>query len=414
MYNMIMRYLTPEILRLLQDEKKMAFVAGPRQVGKTTLVKHLLAEAKAEAGYFNWDVDRHRRLIVKNPEGFWRQAFASARPQHRPRIALDEIHKYPRWKRFLKGFYDDNAGRVDILVTGSGRLDVYQRGGDSLLGRYGLYHLHPFTVGELLHRDTQRIDPPETFWAHVLERPTPAGAAEGLEQVDTFSGFPEPLFAQRDERLRRWRRTRRQLVIREDLRDLSHVRDIGLVESLILLLPERIGSPLSLNALSADLGVAYGTVKHWMETLARLYYLFELRPYAGKLARALRREAKAYLFDLTEIADPGARFENLVALHLLKLCEAWNDWGYGDFSLRYVRNKEKQEVDFLLTQGGAPYALIEAKLSDQRLSPHLLYFRDRLKPKMTIQLVRQADTLRMIPHGQDTYVMAAHHLLACV
>ena len=362
----------------------MAFVSGPRQAGKTTLVRHLL-ELTAQAGnYFNWDVESHRKAILRHPEGFWDAAGAT-----RARIALDEIHKYPRWKRFLKGLYDAAGARTDILVTGSGRLDVYQRGGDSLLGRYGLYRLHPFTLGEMLAPDRATVRAPEELWRLAAPGAPPPGAEQALAQLERLTGFPEPLFSGSESRLRRWRRARHHLVIREDLRDLTRIRDIGLVEALAALLPERVGSPLSLNALSEDLGVAFGSVRTWVEALGRLYYLFELRPYAGRLARTLRREAKVYLFDLSEISDPGARFENLAALHLLKLRDAWNDWGLGDYELHYVRDKEKREVDFLLTESRRPYLLLETKLSAREVSPSLLYFRERLKPAYAVQLSRE-------------------------
>jgi hypothetical protein len=377
---MTMRHLTPELLRLLSEERKMAFIAGPRQVGKTTLVRHLLERSSSSENYFNWDVESHRKAILRNPEGFWTPARAA-----RPRIALDEIHKYPRWKRFLKGLFDAAGARTDILVTGSGRLDVYQRGGDSLLGRYGLYRLHPFTLGEMT-APNRSARTPEELWR--LDEPQ-QGAEQALVQMEALTGFPEPLFSGSESRLRRWRRARHHLVLREDLRDLTRIRDIGLVETLAALLPERVGSPLSLNALSEDLAVAFGSVKNWVEALGRLYYLFELRPYAGRMARALRREAKVYLFDFSEIEDPGARFENLVALHLLKLRDAWNDRGLGDYELHYVRDKEKREVDFLLTKSRRPYLLLETKLSAREISPSLLYFKERLKPAYAVQLSRE-------------------------
>lgn len=378
-----MRYLAPELLRLLAEERKMAFVAGPRQVGKTTLVRHLLERAGQPENYFNWDVESSRKAILRRPESFWTPPRAG-----RTRIALDEIHKYPRWKRFLKGLYDAAGRETEILVTGSGRLDVYQRGGDSLLGRYGLYRLHPFTLGELLKPDRARLRSPEELWEEARSAPA-AEAERSLAELERLTGFPEPLFSGSEARLRRWRRGRHHLVIREDLRDLTRIRDIGLVEALAALLPERVGAPLSLNALSEDLGVAFGSVRSWVEALGRLYYLFELRPYAGRLARTLRREAKVYLFDFSEIEEPGARFENLVALHLLKLRDAWNDWGLGDYELHYVRDKEKRETDFLLTESRRPYLLLETKLSDGPLSPSLLYFKERLKPAYCVQLSRQ-------------------------
>ena len=390
---MAVRYLTPELLRLLAEERKMAFVAGPRQVGKTTLVRHFLERAGQAGNYFNWDVESSRKAILRRPEGFWKAPDAG-----RVRIALDEIHKYPRWKRFLKGLYDSAGAQADILVTGSGRLDVYQRGGDSLLGRYGLYRLHPFTLGEMLTTDRSSVLPPQELWRQVRSAP-PAGAREALAQLERLTGFPEPLFSGSEARLRRWRRARHHLVLREDLRDLTRIRDIGLVEALAALLPERVGSPLSLNALSEDLGVAFGSVRAWVEALGRLYYLFEIRPFAGRLARTLRREAKVYLFDFSEIQDPGARFENLIALHLLKLRDAWNDWGLGDYDLHYVRDKEKREVDFLLPESRRPYLLLETKLSGGGISPSLLYFRERLKPAHTVQLSREEPEGTADVHG---------------
>jgi predicted AAA+ superfamily ATPase len=128
-----MRYLAPEITRFLAEETKMAFIAGPRQVGKTTLAKYLLSKVGMEAFYFNWDIESHRKAIIKNPEDFWKRA-APLLPGRKYRISLDEIHKYPRWKRFLKGLYDATGKDIEILSTGSGRLDIYQRGGDSFQG----------------------------------------------------------------------------------------------------------------------------------------------------------------------------------------------------------------------------------------------------------------------------------------
>jgi len=379
------RYVDHGIEESLALDRKMAFLCGPRQVGKTTTARALLGAR--DAGYFNWDVDRHRRAILRDPGSFW--ATGPEAPSKPVRIVLDEIHKYPRWKRFLKGLYDGHRDALEVLVTGSGRLDVYQKGGDSLLGRYNLYHLHPFTLGELLANGNQAILSPAELGQRIEASEASPGAAEGLDLVERMSGFPEPLFAGRDRPLERWRRSRRQLVLREDLRDLTRIRELGLVDQLVALLPGRIGSPLSINALREDLQVAFDTVQGWIETLGRLYYLFELRPFAGKLARTLRREGKVYLFDPTEIEDPGARFENLVALHLLKLVDTWNDGGHGDFDLSYVRDKEKREVDFLVTDRRKPFLLVEAKLSDDSPAPALRYFAERLAPRWAVQVVRQ-------------------------
>jgi predicted AAA+ superfamily ATPase len=408
-----MRYLTPEIERFFAEEAKMAFVAGPRQVGKTTLAKHLLSQAGMESFYFNWDIEKDRKAIIKNPEDFWEKSgpIASSR---KPRICLDEIHKYPRWKRFLKGFYDARGKDLEVLVTGSGRLDIYQRGGDSLLGRYHLYHLHPFTLGEMLHADRRTVLPPEEFWQNLQEGKTLSGAHEGLRDLETLTGFPEPLFSESEVRLRRWRHSRETLVIREDLRDLTRIREIGLLETLVTLLPDRIGSPLSVNALREDLGVNFMTVQGWLEALERLYYLFKIRPYAGSLTRTLRREEKVYLFDFSAIEKAGAKFENLVALHLHKLCEAWTDWGYGDFALHYVRDREKREVDFLITNRRKPHALVETKLTASDVDSTLRYFADRLKPEYAVQVVREPEKFKSIFTSRGVMSTSAAHFLSFI
>lgn len=398
-----MRYVSTWVEEVLRDGK-MAFVAGPRQVGKTTLAKSLLRDPAGS--YFTWDLDSHRRRIIRAREHFWPGPAGTGRA----RIVLDEIHKYPRWKRFLKGLFDTRRDELEIIVVGSGRLDVYQKGGDSLLGRYGLHRLHPFTVGELLANGAQQVIAPNDLDDWLSSPGAVSGAAEALAQVERFTGFPEPLFAGRVETLRRWRRMRRALVLREDLRDLTRIRELGLIDQMVELLPERVGSPLSINALREDLGVAFDTARGWLETLARLYYLFELRPYAGRLARTLRREGKVYLFDPTEIEDPGARFENLVALHLTKLVDAWNDRGFGDFALWYVRDKERREVDFLITERRRPYVLLETKLAADRPSPALRYFRERLRPKHAIQLVRGGSPAK----GDGLVIVPADRLLAMV
>jgi hypothetical protein len=377
-----MRYPSEDLARTLSDDRKMAFLVGARQVGKTTLARSLVVP---EGAYFNWDSEPDRRLLVRSPGEFWRERAAGA---GRTRIVLDEIHKYPRWKRFLKGLYDAHRDELEMLVTGSGRLDVYQRGGDSLLGRYFLHRLHPFTVGELLAGGKQELLAPSRLLERLEDVPERPGAAEALERIERFTGFPEPLFRGKEDFLGRWRRTRRNLVLREDLRDLTRIRELGLLESLVLLLPDKIGSPLSVNGLAEDLGVAFNTVRDWIAALERLYFLFELRPFAGKLARTLRREAKVYFFDPSETPSDGARFENLVALHLLKLVDAWNDRGQGEFALHYVRDKEKREVDFLVVEGRRPFLMLECKLSERDDARSLDYFAERLAPRKAVRLVR--------------------------
>lgn len=385
----------------------MAFIVGPRQVGKTTLATHLLEETSpgtAEGAYFNWDVASVRKRILKNPENFWK-------PEQGPaprRIVLDEIHKYPRWKRFLKGFFDANRGKVEPVITGSGRLDVYQKGGDSLFGRYHLHHLMPFSVAELSRKSDDLS--PEGCLKRIFD-PAPSTDQEAYKSLWALNGFPEPLFAGDQKTLTRWQNEHQQLILREDLRDLSQIREIGLIESMISLLPERIGSPLSINALREDLDVNFKTVQNWIGALDRLYYIFSIRPYAGKLARTLRREEKVYFYDWSVIEDPGNRLENLVAVHLLRACFYWTDTGHGNFKLHYVRDKEKREADFLITNKQRPFLLVEVKLSEREIDRSLPYFQERLKPKFAFQIVGESPGDYLSERSPDLHVVSASRFL---
>lgn len=393
----------------LEKEHKMALICGPRQVGKTTLAKHILELKEAKKGYFNWDIESHRKAILRGGEDFWR---APLEGHPKPCVVLDEIHKYPRWKRFLKGFYDAVGKETEIVVTGSGRLNIYQRGGDSLFGRYHLFHLFPWSVGEVVRPSKEAVLTPEETVKAILEGEASGGCAEALEQLENYTGFPEPFFGAGAKILHRWRREHRNLILREDLRDLTRIRDIGLMDALVDLLPDRVGSPLSLNALREDLNVAFNTVKNWIRTLSFLYYLFEIRPYSGKIARAIRKEAKIYLFDTSVIEDRGKRFENIAALHLLKACHAWSDFGCGDYDLHYVRDKEKREADFLVTENGKPWLLLECKMSQKEPDPSLRHFSGMLKPRYVFQLVRSLESGFFLKKTGDIFLVSAPRFLA--
>lgn len=373
--------------------RRMAFLTGPRQVGKTTLARTLLEQRESADLYRTWDDLQWRREFVRAPYAFlddYRPKIAGGRPL----VVLDEIHKYPRWKNYLKGLWDTRRERVDLLVTGSGRLDVYQKGGDSLLGRYRQYRMHPLSVREVLDPAGSTFDEtPERTLAglRALSGPAPQQARSALRKLLRWGGFPEPFLEENVRQHRLWLRERRNLIVREDLRDLTRIRMLSHVEELVELLVLRAGGVLSYNALRMDLQVAVESVRLWVGFLQRLYFLFLVRPFAGKLARALRKEPKLYLWDWSEIEDAGARFENLIAAHLLKWCHFTQDWGLPPLELFYLRDKEKREVDFLLTLDRKPWILIEAKLSRVAPAAGLKYFAAKLRTPHMLQVVLEGD-----------------------
>ncbi len=385
-----MRYISPYLAEFTQ--KKFLLLSGPRQVGKTTVANEWLAAQGGEA--LNWDVPEQRRRILNRD---------FVQPHIRKAILLDELHKHHRWKAYLKGLYDSAHNDLSIVVTGSARLDVFQRGGDSLLGRYEYLRLHPFSVGELTHG--KLLPPPKDWTAPGPYAPDPHIWPRLLRNT----GFPEPYSEDNVRGTTRWSNRRRSQLLREDLREISAIKLLSLVEQLYLLLPERVGSPLSLNTLSEDLQVSFETVREWLTVLERLYIHFEILPYTGRISRSLRKARKIYLFDWTEVTQLGARLENMVAAHLLKAIHAWNDVGYGEYGLAYWRDRDGNEVDFVITNRRKPVAIVEVKTSDDKLSKSLSRLASNLGGVPMIQLVDTLASPRKLSSG---VIMQADHYLA--
>lgn len=271
-------------------------------------------------------------------------------------------------------------------MTGSARLDLYQKGGDSLMGRYFYYRLHPFSVAEVLSSQLPDIEP-----FTELQFPAQNKSKATLQTLLLFGGFPEPLFSKNLETLRRWHNQRMERLVKEDIRDIEHIRDLSALQILVELLPNRVGSALSLNALREDLEVAFGTIKLWMDILERFYYHFRIYPFSTSVIKSLRKEAKLYLWDWSQIQNNGAKLENLVASHLLKLCHYLYDAKGYKAELFYLRDIEKREVDFLVAVNKEPWLAIEVKSSDQTISPSLRYFGKKLAIPFQYQLVNTAD-----------------------
>ena len=364
-----MRYIYQQLNEFAST--KFVLLSGPRQVGKTTLAKAWL---KTKEGiYLNWDILKYKKAILK--QDFLKTRLPKA-------LVLDELHKYGRWKGFLKGLYDGNHEELNVVVTGSARLDIFKPGQDSLLGRYEQLRLHPLSIGEITHGT---LSPPPKDWLN-------SGGEVNFslwEQLEKYSGFPEPFYAQQTTQHQRWMARRRGLILREEVQSIVQLRNLSLLEHLMILLPERVGSPLSINSLREDLQVAHDTLTNWIELLERVYYCFRVSPYHVRLSRTIKREQKLYFWDWTESESPGARFENMVASHLLKAVHAWNDVGYGEFSLMYFRNAEKEEVDFVVCNRRKPIALIECKVSDRVPAPALQKLSARLGDIPAIQLVNE-------------------------
>jgi len=326
--------------QLMSDlgDYKMIFLAGPRQVGKTTLSKSLYKTAD----YLNWDIDEDRTRILN-------KEFKKA-----PLWIFDEIHKYLKWRNYLKGIYDKTGDTQKILVTGSAKLDTLRKGGDSLQGRYYFLRLMPLTFSEL-EMSTQK---------DVLS-------------LYHLSGFPEPFLKGSKTNANRWSRFYRQRIVREEISSNEQFNDLGTIEIMYNRLPDLVGGTLSINSLAEELQVSNKTLGKWMDALERLYAIFRIPPFGGPEIKVIKKRQKIFFFDWNAVFDEGNRFENFIAVHLLKWIYHEQDINGRDVELRYYRDKYDREVDFVITENGNPIHFIEAKLSDSSVTKGLHYLKSK-------------------------------------
>lgn len=351
------RYISSAIRADLNQ--KMVLLTGPRQVGKTTLAKELMA-SYSRPQYLNWDVADDRRILIGQS---W-----SPRADL---LVLDEIHKMTDWKGYLKGVYDGRAGSQAILVTGSARMDTFRQSGESLAGRYFQARLHPFSVRE---------------WVDL----TDAEPDAALDRLIERGGLPEPFLTDDPVQAERWRQQYFTDLVREDVLEFSRIHEIRGMRLLVELLRERVGSPLSIASLARDIQIAPNTVAKYLDILEALYVIFLVRPFHRNVARAILKEPKAYFFDTGYVrGDEGIKWENACATMLLKHVHFEQDVLGKPSSLNYLRTKEGIEVDFVLCEDGVTTHLIECKHADNRPAPSLIKFARLFPEAESIQLVRE-------------------------
>jgi predicted AAA+ superfamily ATPase len=337
------RYLQTAISHDLKE--KMVFLGGPRQVGKTTFSLGLLKSPQNDhPAYLNWDNLEDRKKIQS---GDW--------PRSEKLIIFDEIHKFSKWRNLVKGYFDKLKQTHQFLVTGSARLDYYRKGGDSLLGRYHYYRMHPLSLPEVSERLSQQ---------HML-------------QLLKFGGFPEPYLKKDEISLKRWHRQRRERIVYSDIRDLENIKEISNIELLMNALPERVGAPLSRKKLAQDLEVDFKSVEKWITILENVYYCYRISPFGAPKIRAVKKEQKIYFWDWSELESLGTKWENFVASHLLKYCHYIEDTQGDQMELRFLRDTAGREVDFVVLKNKKPIFAVECKTGERQVSPHLKYFSER-------------------------------------
>ncbi len=368
------RSIAPNLLNDLK--KKIVLVSGPRQVGKTTLAQSLMKDYD----YLNFDNSEHRLALN---EGSW--------DRKKPLVIFDELHKMPEWKTFLKGIFDVEGTTPAILVTGSARLDAFRKVGDSLAGRFFSYRLHPFDIKE----------------ASSFIEPT-----EALSRLLSVGGFPEPFLENDPIFYARWKKSHIDVILRQDLLDLSAIQDILAVETLIELLRGRVGSPISYVNLAGDIKKDPKTVKSYLELLESLYIVFPVRPWHRNVARSILKEPKYYFFDTAMVkGDDGKKLENAVACALKKQLHFMEDTRGMSGELCYLKTKNGNELDFVLSQDGELTHAFEVKLSDSSRSKAFSDFGTALEKTRRVQIVMQCEREKTYPDGLEIR-KAAEYLAA--
>ncbi len=382
------RYLTENIIEDLNE--KMVFLGGPRQVGKTTTAKELVSK-NIKSSYYNWDRISDRTAALK---GEWA-------PDNKL-IILDEFHKHSKWKTWIKGEFDTHRNLYQFLLTGSARLNIFRRGGDSLQGRYHYYTLHPFSIAELNGSKTS-VKPLQ----ELIFNETPVG--EEFNALFDFGGFPEPFLKQNRRFLRRWHMEKTERFFTEDIRELTFIKDFGNLALLADMLSDRVSSILSINSMAEDLQVNFRTVANWLDTFELFYYCFRIPPFQSKKIASVKKEKKLYLWDWSSVENDGQKLENFIACHLLKFCDYLSSYEGYDISLSFLRDSTGKEVDFIVTFKNKPWFSVEVKNSDSAISKNLYYFKEKLSIPFNYQVVKKCRNERL---KNGVRVMPADKFLA--
>ncbi|MBP7654747.1 ATP-binding protein [Candidatus Dependentiae bacterium] len=371
--------------------KKMLFLYGPRQSGKTTTAKKIIKQKGGS--YFNWDDLTVRREYLKNP----RFLYDYIKPGKDNIFVFDEIHKLKNWKNTLKGIYDEFSDKCQIIVTGSARLDTFLKAGDSLAGRYFGYKFNPFGVSEFAQKFSvieNNASPLSYEWIEKNFQYITNGNKKiksSFENLYSLTAFPEPLISNNKRFVNKWSNDYIRQISREDIQTLAAIENITTIENLMLLLPERLSSPLQAQSIADDLQISYKTVVRYIDLLKRVFLIFEVPPYNKSLARAIKKEKKIYFYDYSLAVNEGSRFENFIALNILMYVNRLNDCGIGSYSLHFLKDKDGHEVDFIIANKTKPLLLIEVKLSETDLSKSAHYWINKLNIPF-IQLVKNLDT----------------------
>lgn len=363
--------------RHLSGSGRMAFISGPRQVGKTTCCCNKANRC------LDWDDPDGRADILAGPAHVAERAGLDTPIASKPVFLFDGLHRHVEWKEFVTGFVDAYSDRARAIVTGI-HMDSYPLGSDDgQMSRRFVCDMHPYSVAEAI---TQDLPDPN----RVVRQPVPIDDAS-FDALWNHGGYPEPFLKRNLCFSRDWRLLRQKQLVREDIRNAAQIQHLDQLDSLAHMLTRMSAQQLVYSDLSIQVRVSIDTIRRWIAYLCQFHFGFVLRPWTQSVPRSLRKEPKWFLRDWAAIEDPGSRAETFVACHLLKAVDGWSNLGFGNFGLHYLRDKEKREVDFLVVRDERPWLLVEVRHGDGGLSPALRRFQELLGVPFAMQVVLEAE-----------------------
>lgn len=325
----------------------VSIVAGARQVGKTYLLKKLLAAAAGrgrKVSYYNLEMPSDLRQFAGSDETVLAKLLSSGHA-----VFIDEFHYLKNASRLFKMVYDSGA-RVKIYASGSSALEMHRHLKESLAGRRWLTRLLPLSYAEFCLK-------------YAGGKP-----AAAFNEYCVYGGMPGLIAIRGKDRRVLLLSEILETYIQKDVKGLLKEENIRAFNSLLYLLAEAQGSLISENGLSREVGLTAATVNRYLSILEKTYVCHSVYSYARKLGNELKKSRKVYFYDLgvrnailkdfspyAGRQDKGAVSETFVFLQLLTLLKP-------NMEIRFWRNKQGAEIDFVILKDRRPY-LVEVKSS---------------------------------------------------
>ena len=365
----IKRDMEETFLRI-SEQFKVVLVTGPRQVGKTTMIKKLMENSDRK--YITLDDLMLRNLAKNDPEMFIKT--------YSPPVFIDEVQYAPELLSYIKIQADERQQKGDYWLSGSQIFRLMRGVSESLAGRVGLLDLFPLSQNEIYNH--KQCIPLETDFDHLKERASHIPAAT---PIDIFTriyngGMPEIIASENDSRERFYESYVRTYLER-DVRDISGDINVLKFYRFMVAVAARMAQLLNIKSIADDAEIDQVTAKNWLNIMETLGLIFYLHPYSNNLLKRTIKSPKLYFYDsglaahltrwssvhtLMNGAQSGAFLENFVISEIMK---GWHNCGLRP-ALHYYRNKDNKEIDVLWETDGTVYPLEIKKTStpDLRLA----------------------------------------------